>query len=426
MDPSTTALLALLGFLLCLSAFFSASETALMSLSKIRLIHMLEEKVRGASVINNLRENPSKLLGTILVGNNLVNIGASSIATVLAIKYFGDAGVGIATGIMTVLVLIFGEITPKALAAQKSEKISLIVAKPISIFSHLLSPIVFVFTKIAGVFMRLLGCKSIADLPTITEEELKSMVNLGEEEGVIEDHEKTMICNVFDFSDQLIKDVMIQRMDIVAINMNSSYEDIINIIKNEQYSRYPIYNKRIDNIVGILNVKELVYRDSEEVFDIKKFVKKPYYTFEFMNTAELFKEMKKHRTHMAIVLDEYGGTAGIITIEDLVEEIVGDISDEYDMHTQEIETIREGEYVVDGSTRIEELNELIGTNIESEHYDSIGGFVIELTGRLPRQGESVEYMGTKFVVENMERNRIRKIRVLMTEAINEDQKIYMA
>lgn len=382
---------------------------------------MLEEKMKGAGVINQLRENPSKLLGTILVGNNLVNIGASSIATVLAINYFGDTGIGIATGIMTVLVLIFGEITPKALAAQKSEKISLMVARPISILAYLLSPIVFVFTQIAGLFMRLLGCKSNANLPSITEEELKSMVNLGEEEGVIEDHEKTMICNVFDFGDQLIKDVMIQRMDIVAININATYDEIIKIIKTEQYSRYPIYSKRIDNIVGILNVKELVYRDFEEVFDIKKFVKKPYYTFEFMNTAELFKEMKKRRTHMAIVLDEYGGTAGIITIEDLVEEIVGDISDEYDMHTQEIETIQEGEYIVDGSTRIEELNELIGTRIESEHYDSIGGFVIELIGRLPKQGESVEYMNTKFLIENMERNRIRKIRVLMTEAINEDQ-----
>ncbi len=420
MDSSTTAILALFCFLLCLSAFFSASETALMSLSKIRLIHMLEEKVRGASVINQLRENPNKLLGTILVGNNIVNIGASSIATVLAIEYFGDTGAGIATGITTILVLIFGEITPKSLAAQKSEKVSLIVAKPIFLLTYLLNPIVFVFTQISGLFMRMLGYQSNANLPTITEEELKSMVNLGEEEGVIEDHEKTMICNVFDFGDQLVKDVMIQRMDIIAIDMNASYEEIIKIIKNEQYSRYPIYSKRIDNIVGIINVKELVYRDPEELFDIKKFVKKPYYTFEFTNTSELFNEMKKRRTHMAIVLDEYGGTAGIVTIEDLVEEIVGEISDEYDMHTQEIDTIREGEYLVDGSTRIEEINELIGTRIESEHYDSIGGFVIELMGRLPRQSESVEHMGTKFIIESMERNRIRKIRVLMTEAINDE------
>jgi len=381
---------------------------------------MVEEKTRGASIIKDLRDNPSKMLGTILVGNNIVNIGASSIATVLAIEYFGDTGAGIATGITTILVLIFGEITPKSLAAQKSERVSLIVARPIFILTYLLNPIVFVFTQIAGLFMRLLGFQSNANLPTITEDELKSMVNLGEEEGVIEDHEKTMICNVFDFADQLVKDVMIQRMDIIAIDMNASYDEIIKIIKNEQYSRYPIYSKRIDNIVGILNVKELVYRDPEEIFDIKKFVKKPYYTFEFTNTSELFNEMKKRRTHMAIVLDEYGGTAGIVTIEDLVEEIVGEISDEYDMHTQEIETIREGEYIVDGSTRIEELNELIGTEIESEHYDSIGGFVIELMGRLPRQGESVEHMGTKFIIESMERNRIRKIRVLMTEAINDE------
>jgi putative hemolysin len=417
LDLNTTTLLVVLSLLLCLSAFFSASETALMSFSKIRLIHMLEEKVQGASVINRLRENPSKLLGTILVGNNLVNIGASSIATVLAIEYFGDTGVGIATGIMTVLVLIFGEITPKAFAAQNAEKVSLIVARPISFLTYLLSPVVFVFTQIAGLFMWLLGGKNNTNEPSITEEELKTMVHLSEEEGVIEDHEKTMICNVFDFGDQLIKDVMIPRTDIVAINMNATYDEIINVMKTEQYSRYPIYNQRMDNIVGILNVKELVYRDSKEIFDIKNFVKKPYYTFEYMNTSELFSEMKKRRTHMAIVLDEYGGTAGIITLEDLIEEIVGDISDEYDIQAKEIEKIREGEYVVNGSTRIEQLNELIGTSIESEHYDSIGGFIIGVIGRLPKQGESIEHENTKFLIENVERNRVKKIRVLTTEAL---------
>ena len=389
-----------------------------MSLSKIRIVHLFEGGVQGAGVINRLRENPSKLLGTILVGNNLVNIGATSIGTVLAIKYFGDTGVGIATGIMTVLVLIFGEITPKTLAAQNSEKVSLVVARPISILTDLLSPIVFVFTQIAGLFTRLLGGKSNVNLPSITEEELKTMVNLSEEEGVIKDHEKTMICNVFDFSDQLIKDVMIQRTDIVAININATYDEIMNIIKTEQYSRYPIYNKRIDNIVGIVNVKELVFfRNSEEIFDMKKFMKKPYYTFEYLKTSELFNEMKKRRTHMAMVIDEYGGTAGIITIEDLLEEIVGDISDEYDIQSKEIETIREGEYVVDGSTRIEQLNEQIGTRIESEHYDSIGGFIIGEIGRLPQQGESIEHENTKFLIENIEKNRVKKIRVLMSEAL---------
>ena len=394
-----------------------------MSLSKIRLIHMVEEKIKGASTISELREDPSRLLGTILLGNNLVNIGASSIATVLAIEYFGDSGVGIATGVMTMLVLVFGEITPKSLAAQKSEKISLLVARPISILAYFLSPIVVVFSHIASIILRLFGCRSNAKLPSITEEELKSMVNLGEEEGVIEDHEKTMICNVFDFGDQLVKDVMVPRMDIIAININATYDEVIKIIRAEQFSRYPVFSNRIDNIVGILNVKDLVYLDSREDFDIKKFVKKPYYTFEFMNTSELFNEMKKRRTHMAIVLDEYGGTAGIVTMEDLVEEIVGEISDEYDMQTKEIETIREGEYIVDGSTRIEELNELIGTDIESEHYESIGGFMIQLLGRLPRQGESVEYMSTRFVIENMEKNRIKKIRVLMSEALPDEEGI---
>ena len=406
-----------------MSAFFSASETALMSLSKIRLIHLVEEKVKGASVVEKLREDPSRLLGTVLVGNNLVNISASSIATVLAIKYFGDSGVGIATGVITMLVLIFGEITPKSLAAQKSEKIALLVARPISVLAYILSPVVIVFSYVASIFLRLCGCRSNAKLPSITEEELKSMVNLGEEEGVIEDHEKRMICNVFDFGDQLVKDIMVPRMDIIAININATHDDVIKIIRTEQFSRYPVYSNRIDNIVGILNVKDLVYLDSKEDYDMKRFVKKPYYTFEFMNTSELFSEMKKRRTHMAIVLDEYGGTAGIVTMEDLVEEIVGEISDEYDMQTNEIETIREGEYIVDGSTRIEELNEMIGTDIESEHYESIGGFMIQLLGRLPRQGESVECMNTRFIIENVEKNRIKKIRVLMSEALPDEEGI---
>jgi putative hemolysin len=417
LELGTTELLVLLGVFLCFSAFFSASETALMSLSKIRLMHMLEANVAGASIINRLREDPSKLLATILVGNNAVNIAASSIATVLAIEYFGDTGVGIAMGATTILILIFGEITPKALAAQKSERVSLIVAKPISLLTVVLSPVVFLFTQISIIIIRIAGGKSDDKGPSITEEELKTMVNVGEEEGVLEDHEKTMICNVFDFGNQLIKDVMIPRPDIVAINLNASYEEAISLIKAEQYSRYPVYSKRIDNIVGIINVKELVYRDPKDPFDLKNFIKKPYFTFEYMNTSELFIGMKNHRTHMAIVLDEYGSTAGIITMEDLVEEIVGDISDEYDTHTKEIEKVGEGEYSVDGSMRIEQINELIGTNFQSEHYDSIGGFVIDLIGRLPKQGESVEHVNVEFLIESMDKNRIKKLRILKTEAL---------
>jgi len=275
LELGTTELLVLLGIFLCFSAFFSASETALMSLSKIRLMHMLEANVAGASIINRLRENPSKLLGTILVGNNAVNIAASSIATVLAIEYFGDTGVGIAMGVTTILILIFGEITPKALAAQKSERVSLIVAKPISFLTFVLSPVVFLFTQISIIIIRIAGGKNDVKGPSITEEELKTMVNVGEEEGVLEDHEKTMICNVFDFGDQLIKDVMIPRTDIIAINLNASYEEAINLIKTEQYSRYPVYSKKIDNIVGIINVKELVYRDPKDPFDLKNFIKTP-------------------------------------------------------------------------------------------------------------------------------------------------------
>lgn len=410
--------LLLLVILLCLSAFFSASETALMSLSRIRILNMVEEKVRGADKIFKLREDPSRLLGTILVGNNIVNIAASALATVLAIQFFGDTGVGIATGVMTILVLIFGEITPKALAAQKSERVSLLVSPIITLLALIFNPVVKVFTHIANVFIWALGGKPTKPEPSITEEELKTMVNVSHEEGVLEVDEKKMICNVFEFGDQHVKDVMIQRTDIVAININATFEELSEIIKNEQYSRYPVYKQRMDNIVGIFNVKELLFlKEPKETFDIKKYMRKPYYTFEYKKISEVFSEMKKIRVHMAIVLDEYGGTAGIVTIEDLIEEIVGDISDEYDVQANEIETIKEGEYVVDGSTRIDELNEMIGTKIESEYYDSIGGFVIGELGRLPQAGESMEYENVKLIVESVDKNRVKKIKILMSEAL---------
>ncbi|MBZ4646207.1 MAG: magnesium and cobalt exporter, family [Petroclostridium sp.] len=412
MDPGSVVQLFILGILLCVSSFFSASETALMSLSKIRIRHMLDEKISGADLVHKLVDNPSKLLGTILVGNNVVNIGASALATSLALEFFGNSGVGIATGMMTILVLIFGEITPKAIAAQNSEKVSLKIAKPISLIVIVLSPVVIIFTRISNVLVKALGGKTDKAQPFVTEEELKTIVNVGHEEGVLEVEEKQMIYNVFEFGDLYAKDVMIQRTDIVAVDVNSTYQEIIDTIKMEQFSRMPVYSETIDNIVGILNVKDLVYLENiHKNFDIKKFMREPFYTFEFQRIAVLFKQMKKNRVHMAIVLDEYGGTAGIVTIEDLIEEIVGDIEDEYDETENKINVIREDEYLVAGNTKIELINEMIGVNIQSEEFDSIGGFVIGQLGRFPREGEKLEYDNIKLIVENIEKNRIKKIRI---------------
>lgn len=413
MDPDGTwqiiALVILLGF----SAFFSASETALMTLSKIRLRHMVESEIKGAERVNKLLKNPSKLLGGILVGNNIANIGASALATSLAIRYLGASGVGIATAIMTILVLIFGEITPKSLAAQNSEKIALKVAGPISLITFILNPLITVLIYITNGFIKILGGEINKQKPFITEEELKTMVSVSHEEGVLEGEEKQMIYNVFEFGDSQAKDVMTPRTDMIVANVTSTYEELIRIFKQEQFSRIPIYQETIDNIIGVLYLKDLIFFENEiEEFTIEKHMRVPYFTYEFKSTVDLFADMRLKRVPIAILLDEYGGTAGLVTIEDLVEEIVGDLDDEYDDDTDQIEVIKEDEFIVAGNTRINLVNEMIGLNIESEDFDTIGGFVTGIHGRLPKTGETITYNDTKFIIQNTSRNRIVKLKII--------------
>ena len=399
---------------LVLSALFSASETALMSLSKIRVKQMIENREKGANRINKLLSDPSRLLSAILIGNNVVNIGASSLMTSLAIDAFGNTGVGVATGIMTLLILVFGEITPKSLAAKNSEKISVRLSGFIEFVTNLLTPISFVLNIITDFLVKLLGGEVDKKKPFITQEELKTIVNVSYKEGVLEGEEKDMIYNVFDFSDSQVNDVMVPRTEIVAIDVDLPYEEIIKIINKEQYSRIPVYENTIDNIIGILYVKDLLFLDvnKESPFDLRKYIRQPYFTPEYKSIKELFKEMRTNRNHMVVIIDEYGGTEGIVTIEDVVEEIVGDIEDEYDKKIKEIEVIKEDEYLVNGNVRIDTINELIGTHIESKDFDTIAGFVIGIIDRLPEAGEEIEYENIRFIIENIERKRIKKIRIL--------------
>lgn len=390
------------------------SETALMSLSKIRIRHMVDERVKGAKLVEKLIKDPNKLLGAILIGNNIVNIGASALATTVAGKMLGgdENSVAIATGVMTVLVLIFGEITPKSIAKQKSEKVALFVSKPIRLCVIIFKPLVAVFSAISSVFIRLFGGDPKATEPFITEEELKTMVGVSEEEGVLEDVEKEMIFNVFDFADMQVKDVMVQRVDIVALDTEVTYDEVLNTIKTEQFSRIPVYNETIDDIIGILNVKDLIMAENAKSdFKAKDYVREPFYTFEFKKITEVFNEMKKTRNPIAIVLDEYGGTVGIITLEDIIEEIVGEIEDEYDEEKNLIEVIKEDEYIVDGSAKLHEISELIGVNMESEELDSVGGLIIEELGRIPEDKEEVNINNLRFVVEELDKNRIKKVRI---------------
>ncbi len=404
----------ILVILLIGSGFFSMSETSLMSLSKIRIRHMQEEGVKGAKLVSNLIEDSNKLLSTILVGNNVVNIAATSISTALFTSLIpGASGVAVATAVMTVLVLLFGEITPKTIAANNSEKVAIFVSRPIKIIIFILRPVVWVFNLVTGVIFKILGVKDKSGQPYITEEELKTMVNVSHEEGVLEIEERQIINNVFQFGDMQAKEAMVQRLDMIAINSEDKYEEIIEMFKNEKLSRMPVYNESIDDIIGILNIKDIIFLNDEEIqkFNIKDYIREPFFTYEFKKITQLLEEMKIEKSQMAIVVDEYGGTSGLITIEDLVEVIVGDIEDEYDEEEEEIQVIKEDEYIVDGSIKITDVNELIGVRLESEEFDSIGGYIIGHLRRLPEENEVIEVDNIKFCIESLDKNRIKKVRI---------------
>lgn len=409
-EPGSLWLLGFLIVLIGLSAFFSAAETGLTCLSKIRLRHMMEEGVKHADKIDKLTQNPNKLLSTILIGNNLVNIAATSIATSLAMAINPVSGVGIATAIMTIVILIFGEITPKTLASQNSEKTSLFVSRVISVLVVVFAPIVAVMNVITNFMIKLFGGDPALRSPLITEAELKTMVNVSHEEGVLEQNEKQMINNVFDFGDSKAKDVMTPRTDMIAMEDTVTYEEVILTFQEEQFSRLPIYHESVDNITGILHLKDIAFLDRGE-FDIQSLVREPFFTYESKGTSELFTEMRTKRIPVAIILDEYGGTAGLVTIEDLVEEIVGDIADEYDEDGEEIQVVKEDEYIVGGSARLNDVNEMIGARFESEDFDTIGGYVIGLLGRFPTAGEKIDADGILIKIETVDKNRIIKLRV---------------
>ena len=377
---------------------------------------MAEEGSKSAKRALRLIENPSKLISALLIGNNIVNIFASSLATLVAIDLYGISATGIATSILTIVIIIFGEITPKSFATQHAEKVSMMFSKPVGILMTLLTPFVIIFYSISSWIIRLFGGDISQSHPLVTEEELKTMVDVGSEEGVFEQEEKEMLHNIFDFGDLQVRDIMVQRVDITALDVDATYEEVLEIVKDEQFSRFPVYREDIDDIIGILNVKDLLFLTEVEKrgFKLEDYIREPYFAYEFKRITDLFKELKKTRTHISLILDEYGGTVGIVTIEDLLEEIVGEIDDEYDDDKEtDIETIRKNEYMVSGSYRLDELNDLIGTDIESEEFDSIGGYLIGILGTFPASGEVIEADGIRFVVDEVDKNRIKKIRMIL-------------
>lgn len=412
----------ILVILLFLSGFFSSSETALVAVNRIKIRTLSEEGSARAKTLLHIFENESKMLSAILIGNNLVNTYAASIAATIAYS-FGGAAVSVATFIITFLILVFGEITPKTLAAKNSEKLALFFAPIISMLMKILTPAIWFVNIFSNLIIRLLGASSNGSGTSMTESELRTIVDVSHEEGVIEKDEKEMINKVFDLGDAIARDVMVPRVYVVSADVNSSYEDLIRLFRQEKFTRIPIYEGNVDNIIGLVNMKDLLLYEDLEKFEIHKILRKPYFTVENKKVSELLIEMKQSTFNLAIVLDEYGELAGIVSLEDIVEEIVGEVQDEYDAHEIEnIKKIDEFTYDVKGFISLHDLNDELGLKLDSEDFDSIGGLVIDKLGRLPNLNDQVVLENDIILqVQQIHRNRIENIRMKLPEPKNEDE-----
>lgn len=414
MDSSDYYQLLILVFMIGLSAFFSSAETALTTVNKIRIRTLAEAGNKSALTLTKVLEDQGKMLSAILVGNNVVNLTASSMSTTLVMSIWSNKAVGIATGVLTLVILVFGEISPKTISTLYSETISLKYAKTIYIFMTVMTPIIYVVNVLATGFLRLIKVDPNKKQEAITEDELRTIVEVSHEEGVIESEEKKMINNVFDFGDSVARDIMIPRIDMTLVEVTASYDELIDIFREEMYTRIPVYEETNDNVIGIINMKDLLLSDSHDNFSIRNYLREPLYTYEYKKTAELMVEMRQTCNNVVIVLDEYGATAGMITLEDLLEEIVGEIRDEYDEDEEnELIEINPCEYLVEGSMKLDDLNDRLGLFLESEDYDSIGGLIIGQLDRLPGEGEEVTFHDIRLVVEQLDKNRIDKVRLYL-------------
>ena len=416
MDSSDATQLIILFILLLLSAFFSSAETALTTVNKIRIRTLAEDGNRRAETVLAITDDSGKMLSAILIGNNIVNLSAASLTTSLAYS-FGGSMVAIASGILTLLILLFGEITPKTMATIHAEKMALIYAPVISLFMKLMTPVIFVVNGLSIGILFLLRVDPNAKNTAMTENELRTIVDVSHEDGVIESGEREMINNVFDLGDARAKDVMVPRVHVTFADVNSTYDELLAIFREDKYTRLPIFEDTTDNVVGTINMKDLLLYDSTKEFHIRDFLREAYFTYEYKSISELLVEMRQASFNIAIVLDEYGETAGLITLEDILEEIVGEIHDEYDENEEDfIQEIDEREYIVEGSINLDELNSRLELDLNSDEYDSLGGFIIERLDRLPEAGDSIDTdEGIHMVVDRLDKNRIELVHLYLPE-----------
>lgn len=421
METSDIIQLVIVIILLSASAFFSSAETALMTSNKLRMRNLAENGNKRAAKVLKVTENTDKMLSAILIGNNIVNLTASSISTALTLKIFGSKLVGIATGILTFLILVFGEITPKNVASKNAEDMALAYIGVISFLVTLLTPVIFIVNTVAKFVISIFN-KNSDDNNAVTEEELRAMVEYSHEEGVIENEEKKMIVNVVDFGDTVAGDIMVPRVDMVMVDEKSSYEEILQVFREERYTRIPVYEETPDNVIGILNVKDFLLIEDKENFVMKELLREPLYTYEYKKTSALMMDMRKTGANIVIVLDEYGITAGLITLEDMLEEIVGEIRDEFDADEDEgITKVSDLEYLIDGSTNLDDINDRIGLSLSSEEYESIGGLIMEKLGRLPVEGEIINFDNIVLTVKKMDHARIEKVCLKLKQPVVKEQ-----
>ena len=403
---------------LVLSAFFSSSETALTTVNLIRIRNLADNGDKAAAWVLKARRDQSKMLGAILIGNNVVNLSASSMLTVLVTDVFGSQAVGAATGVLTLLVLLFGEITPKTIATLEAEKNALRFARVICLLMTILTPVIFVVNLLSGGVLRLLGVDPNKPTDSITEDELRTIVEVGHEKGVIESEEKEMINNVFDLGDSVARDIMVPRIDMSFVDVEASYEELMEIFRRDHYTRLPVYEDNTDNVIGIINMKDLILLEDRAAFSVRDYLRQPLITFESKKLSELMIEMRKTSNNIVIVLDEYGATAGLITLEDILEEIVGDIRDEFDADEEdELKEISKGEYLADGSMNLDDINDRLGLELVSEDFDSLGGFMIDRLEHLPAEGEEVDTEEVRLVVEKVNKNRIDKVHIYVKKTV---------
>ena len=421
METSDILQLVILVLLLSASAFFSSAETALMTSNKLRIRNLAENGDKRAEKVLEITANTDKMLSAILIGNNIVNLSASALSTTLTLKVFGSSLVGVATGVLTFLILVFGEITPKNVASKNAEDMALKYIGIISVLVIVLTPVIYVVNKVAGIVISLF-VKNNDDNNMVTEDELRAMVEVSHEDGVIEKEEKKMIVNVVDFGDTVAGDIMLPRVDMVMVSVESSYGEILKIFREERYTRIPVYEESPDNVIGILNVKDFLLIEDKENFSVKEHLREPLYTYEYKKTSSLMVDMRKTGANIVIVLDEYGTTVGLITLEDMLEEIVGEIRDEFDAEEDEgITKISETEYLIDGSTNLDDVNDRIGLELSSEEYESIGGIIMEKLGRLPVEGEVITFDNIILTVKKMDHARIEKVGLKLKPSVVKEQ-----